>query len=241
MENPSQDIGMYQIGIAAAIIMIVGTLYSGPLGLVAVSSIQPQPEWAGAQTYVENYHPIQSLTYFFGLLLLIGTLLMIVSIHFLSNRGIKSLSALIFTSISFGLISLNYLIQAAYVPALVRDYAATLDPLLSLFAVSNPASLFWAIEMWGYGLLGLGTLFASDFFSTQGIEKAAKIVFVANGIVSLLEALYTSARLEWVLSPAGLVSRTVWNVLYLVLAVLFLVVIVRRWSRAKDDPCLPEP
>jgi hypothetical protein len=233
MEYTSEELRIFRIGIAAAIITIVGTLFSGPLAFLVVSSIQPQPAWSGAQTYVANYHPVQSITFYFGFLLLFGSVLMITTIYILDNKGIKSLLALLFTSIGCGLIAFNYFTQATYIPALIRNYTHTLDPIITMFAVTNPYSLFWALEMWGYGFLGLGTLFASNFFSGHGIEKATKTIFMANGFVSLLGVLIISIRLEWVLSISGLVSYAAWNILYIVLAVLFLIVIIQRREKVK--------
>ena len=230
MENSSKVSRSYRLGITAAIMTMAGTLFSGPLAFLAVSSISPQPAWSGAQTYIENYHPIQSATFYFGFLLLIGSVLMITCIYTLSNKGLHTLLALIFTSIACGLIAFNYFTEATYVPALVRNYTATLEPVVNLFAVTNPSSLFWAIEMWGYGFLGLGTLLASGFFSGTGIEKATRLLFVANGIVSIAGALYTSFYLEWVLTVAGLASYAAWNLLYFALAAVFLFVMIKRRS-----------
>jgi hypothetical protein len=81
----------------------------------------------------------------------------------------------------------------------VRNYHETLAPIVETFAVTNPASLFWALEMWGYGFLGLGIWLASSEFSNSGIERAAKLVFAANGVVSVVGALTTGFYLEWVL------------------------------------------
>jgi len=230
MQDTHQN-GAYGLGLAAAIITICGTLFSGPLAFLAVSAIQPQPEWGGPQVYVDNFHPIQSITFYFGFLLVCGSVLMIAYIYY-TSQDFRTLLALIFTSIACGLISFNYFTEATFIPALVRNYTPAQDAILTTFAVTNPYSLFWVIEMWGYGFLGLGTLFAAGFFTTRGLEGVTRVLFLANGVVSLAGALYTSIRLEWVLSVAGLVSYGLWNILYLALAVLFLLVVRRRQAMA---------
>lgn len=235
MQIASKESANFKVAYAGAILTIAGTLFSGPLAFLAVSAVQPQPAWSGASAYVANYHPIQSLTFYFGGLLIVGSIMMVASIHVLHGRGIQTLLALIFTSIAGGLIAFNYFTEATLVPALVRNYVPDLDPIIRLFAVTNPTSLFWVVEMWGYGFLGLGTWLASGFFCGDGIERVAKILFVLNGIVSLAGALWTAIRLEWVLSPAGLASYAVWNVLYLALAVVFLFVVWRRQSETKFE------
>lgn len=226
----AEDSATLRMALAGAILTITGTVFSGPLAFLAVSAIQPQPAWSEASVYASNYHPIQSLTFYFGGLLIAGSVMMVASIHVLDGKRSKTLLALVFTSIACGLIAFNYFTEATLVPALVRSYTPALDPVVSIFAVTNPASLFWVIEMWGYGFLGLGTWLASSFFSHGGIERVAKILFVLNGIVSVVGAFGTGVHLEWVLSPAGLTGYAVWNALYLALAIVFLIVILRRRS-----------
>lgn len=223
----------YKFGIISAIITALGTVFSGPLAFIAVSSIKPQPAWASVEIFVENFHPIQSVTFYFGFLLIIGSVCMIAFIYD-RQKDIHSLIALVFTGIAATLISFNYFIEATFVPALIRNYTPSLDPIIKVFAVTNPFALFWAIEMWGYGFLGLGTIFVIDFFSTKGIEGWTRILFLVNGIVSIVGALYSSIYLEWVLTTAGLISYALWNVLYLVLAIMFWIVLVRRRSMKVD-------
>jgi hypothetical protein len=98
-----------------------GLFFAGPLAFLAVSAIQPQPVWAGSRVYVDNFHPIQSVTFYFGFLLVIGSVLIIAYIYYWS-RTFKSLLALVFTTIACGLISFNYFTEATFVPALVRNY-----------------------------------------------------------------------------------------------------------------------
>lgn len=225
---------VYKYGIAGAIMTVVGTLLSGPLAFLAVSKIHPQPGWSGPQTYVDNFHPIQTISFYFGFLLLLGSLLMISVLYVLNNKDLRSLLAVIFTSIACGLISFNYFTQAAYIPAVVRNYESSLAPVINIFSVTNPISIFWAIEMWGYGFLGLGTLFVAGFFMNQGIEKITKILFWVNGFISMVGALYTSINLEWVLSTAGLISYALWNLLYIILAIYFLMTMFRRLKTLKN-------
>ena len=219
-----------KLGIIAAIITAVGTLISGPLAFLAVSSISPQPAWISPQVFVENFHPIQSVTFYFGFLLMGGSILMIAFIHH-QRRDEKTLLALVFTAIAGGLIFFNYFTEATFMPALVKNYTPDLDPIIRVFAVTNPSSLFWAIEMWGYGFLGLGSLLVLHYFSKDGLEGWTRIMFLINGVISIIGAFYTSLDLAWVLTTAGLISYGLWNLLYFALAVMFLLVLLRRRSK----------
>lgn len=98
--------------------------------------------------------------------------------------------------------------------------------------MGNPFSFAWAAEMWGYGFIGLATWFVSPFFRKGGIEMAAKVLFILNGILSISGALYTSADPGWVLTTAGYVSFGLWNILYLLMAMITIKVLNLR----KNDP-----
>jgi hypothetical protein len=229
MNTPGAKQG-YKLGIIAALITAVGTLLSGPLAFLAVSSIKPQPAWVSPQVFVENFHPIQSVTFYFGFLLMGGSILMIAFIHH-QKKDEKTLLALVFTAIAGGLIFFNYFTEATFMPALARNYTPDLDPIIRVFAAANPSSLFWAIEMWGYGFLGLGSILVIHYFSKDGLEGWTRIMFLINGIISIIGAFYTSLDLEWVLTTAGLISYGLWNLLYFALAVMFLFVLLQRRSK----------
>ena len=61
-----------RIGIIGAAMTVAGILLSGPLGLLIVSAVQSSGPWQGAAAYVQNYHPIQTLPFFCGFLLVGG-------------------------------------------------------------------------------------------------------------------------------------------------------------------------
>ena len=217
-----------RIGMAGAIMTVIGTLLSGPVSLLVIGLTGTQPEWVDASVFVENYNRIQSLTFYFGFLLISGSILMLVSIYQLSKDKGLSLIGLVFTAIAAGLIFFNYLTQMTFIPALVAEYSSTTAPIIAAISMSNPTSIAWAIEMWGYGFLGIGTWLVAGFFSGQGVERAARFVFILNGVLSVIGALWTALDLGWVLSVPGLVAFGLWNLLYVVLAVLFLLVLRRR-------------
>ena len=113
----------------------------------------------------------------------------------------------------------------------MRNHRPALDPVLSLFAVNNPTSIFWAVEMWRYGFLGAGTWLAAGFFGREGLQRVARYLFVGNGAVSIAGALWTAVRMEWVLSTPGLAAYAGWNLLYVALAIVLLLVLRREAPR----------
>jgi hypothetical protein len=61
----------------------------------------------------------------------------------------------------------------------------------------------------------------------DGIARAARYAFVANGPVSIAGALLTTLLPGWVMNPVGLVAFALWNVLLATMAVLTLRVLAQ--------------
>jgi len=225
----------YKIGILGAILTAIGLLMSGPLAILVVALVQPQPPWNGPTLFVDSFHRIQTLPYYFGYLLVVGSILMLVSVYLLSKKRAAALAALIFMSIGGAFVIFNYLTQTAFIPAVVNAYTSELGPVITILSMTNPSSLTWAVEMSGYGLMGLGTWLAAGFFGTSRLERIAKILFVLNGVVSVLGALVITIDLSGVFSIAGLVGYGMWNILYLALAVVFYRVLQKRRVGEKPE------
>lgn len=218
-----------KIGIVGAAINIVGVLLSGPLGVVLVSLIYPNPSWQTPKVWAENYHPIQNLPYFFGFLLLTGYILMMAVTHQLAEEAEKTYTivALMFTTAFATLIFFNYINQTTFLPALAMNYRPEYDIVISVFSLANPNALCWAIEMWGFALFGAATCFAAPVFRRNTIEKITAGLMVANGI-SILGGFLSAANLSWVMTPPGIINYTVWNILVLVMAIFYLLSLRKR-------------
>jgi hypothetical protein len=48
----------------------------------------------------------------------------------------------------------NYVLQTTFLPALARAYAPESAGVVAAFSMSNPTSLAWGIEMWGWAFFG---------------------------------------------------------------------------------------
>ena len=219
---------IYRIGMLGAILSAIGILTSGPLAVLVVALVEPQPLWNGPDLFVDNFHRIQTLPFYFGFLLATGSIMMLVSVYLLSKKQATALAALIFMSIGAAFVIFNYVTQTTFIPAVVKTYTAELGSVVTTLSMSNPSSLPWALEMWGYGLIGLGTWLAAGFFGTSRLEIIAKTLFILNGVVSAFGAVIASIDLAGVFSIAGLIGYVVWNVLYLALAVTFYRVLQNR-------------
>jgi len=202
----------------SALLVIIGIIFSGPVGLYIVKLSGPQPPWQSAKVFVENYSSIQAMPYAFGFLLVLGFLLFFVSLINAGNDQQKPLEVMGLTlGVIFGsLISLNYIIQVAYIPNALDQN----EVILSLVAMANPKSLAWAIEMFGYGILGLATIVVAPLFSNRGLQRIIKWLLVFNGVTSIGGAVAVAFDLSGVLSAPALIGYYMWNALIVIIMLL---------------------
>ena len=230
LSNAGAAAGSSQLGLIGAACALAGAILSGPVAMLVVELSYPQPSWRGTEAFVENYHSVQALPYFLGFLLVGGFVLLIAALHAEASAKHRALSgaALALTATFAALICLNYVLQTTFVPALVSDPATANGPLLAGVTMSNPRSLGWALEMWGYGVLGAATWLAAAVFEGHGVERAARWAFVANGPASIIPAVWTAFEPGWELGAVGLASFAVWNLLVVVMSVLAFLAFRRR-------------
>ena len=224
--NPNHRIGIY-----ASLLLITGIVLSGPLGLVVVTMLHPQPAWQDAQTQAANYHPIQVLPFFGGFLLVIGSGLLIATLYQLSAEKDKAVAllAVVCTAAFTSLIFFNYICQTTFIPALLTNYRPEYATIVTTFSFANPGSLCWAMEMWGYALLGLATLLLAPVFNRSSwIEKTTAWLMILNGILSIVGGFITATNLAWVMTPAGLTNYVVWNILVVVLSTFVILALSQR-------------
>lgn len=220
-----------------AVVSLIGYVTSGPLGFIVVRLIKPQPAWASSAVFTENYHIIQDVPFYFGFML-IGGMLMLVSGHYLNykediaNNRFLLLVALGCAITFFTLICFNYICQTTFVRHLALNYDERYDAAISMFSMANPLSLCWAIEIWGYGFLGVATWLMAGYYLNR--DKLIRSLLVANGVVSIATVIFTVGDTEWLLKPVGLFGYFIWNILMIVLMVL-----IYRHSKKTGDSGLP--
>jgi hypothetical protein len=229
-EESRSAAGLNKFGLFGASLTLFGILVSGPPALLLVNATHPQPPWQDAELFARTYHPIQALPFFGGFLLIAGFVFMIASLHTAAGRECRALttSALVFVSAFAGMVSINYTVQTTFVPELARHYSPSNDSVIAAFSMSNPSSLAWGMEMWGYGLLGMATWLVSPAFGKSLLERATAWTFVANGPASIVPAVLTALRPGWVMTPGGIVAFVVWNLLIVAMSVLAALVFRKR-------------
>jgi len=144
--------GISRYLLIAAVIVIVGTILSGPVGVLMVKATHPQPPWKDAELFAQNFHVIQSVPYYFGIILMLGFLLFFSALPKAETECARVMKQLChyFAGLYAITIFSNYFLQIAVIPNYLDQPA-----VLTAFAADNAMSLFWYIEMVGYGFLGL--------------------------------------------------------------------------------------
>lgn len=142
-------------------------------------------EWAGLLGSSGGPHS-KSTTYGLAILLTPSLLLgisfvvLMVSIHYIANssKRIWSHVAVVFASMYATLVSIVYYIQLAFVmPRIARG--ETEDIQILIFEPFD--SFLYAVDVFGYSLMSLSTLFAAAVFKLQGIERWIRWALIANG------------------------------------------------------------
>jgi hypothetical protein len=220
----------YHAAIRAAAVLTAGVILSGPLALLVVDLVHPQPPWQDAATFAAAYHWIQLLPYIGGFALIGGFVALMAALHASATPALRSRAnvALSLTAAFAALIVLNYVLQTTFVPARIDPLHPEDAPIVAAVTMANPSSLAWALEMWGYAVLGIATWMIAPIFAGDRLERATSAAFVANGVVSAIGAVATAVAPSWPMTVAGIASFALWNLLVVVMAVLVIVVMVRR-------------
>lgn len=199
---------------------LAGYILSGPVGTLVSLLLKPQPAWESAQVFAANYHFIQDIPFYLGFLL-VGGMLMIAAGHFLNapeRHKANTLLSFAFTVVFAALIFFNYICQTTFVRQLAINYRPENDAAIAIFSMVNPSSLCWAIEMWGYGVLGVATWLLAGYYNEK--NKTISRLLVINGVVSIGTAVLTAVNSSWLMTTAGLVAFMLWNVLMITLMIL---------------------
>ena len=215
---------------SSAGLIAAGALLSGPVAMLIVSRVAPQPRWVDAETFFVHYHPVQALPYLLGYILLAGFILFTASCHALAapERRSGSAAALVCTGIYAALVFTNYTIQLGYIPRSMATRPAWVADL----TMANPSSFAWYLEMFGYAAMGVATWLVAGGFGGSRRAGAIRLLLIGNGVVSIIGAACTALFDRWVFSTAGLVSFAGWN---LVIVACYLLIAVSRdggWAEA---------
>lgn len=168
-----QRLGFWS-AIAAAVFSIgfgVGTV----LSLVAF----PPVPWTDITAFAVSYNPTaMALTVVPSILLAPAFLALVVAIHSAvpAEKRPLTLLALGFATLYVATVSINYFLQLT---AVRHDLTAGSTEAMALFAMGNPQSVFWALEMLGYFWQGAAALLIAAYFAGAGLERWTRWMLIA--------------------------------------------------------------
>jgi hypothetical protein len=125
------------------------------------------------------------------------------------------------------LIGFNYYMQLT----LVQNNLYT-----DVFAMDDPQSIMWVIEVLGYGFMGAATLLTAFVFSNGKLENAIRWLFIVNGILGIGGMIGYALGLSLNILAGGLI---VWDII-MPLSSILLAVLFRRVLK-KNDFLHPAP
>lgn len=223
------DKNNHRLIVVSAILVIVGSMFSGPFGYLIVNLVNPIP-WKDAPSFAAQYHLIQTLPYWFGFLYLAGFILFIAASRQLlvEKDRVFGDAALITTSIFAALIGFNYILQVSFIPNALENPGE----VFAAFAMNNPKSISWSIEMFGWGFLGASTWLISPAFTNGRLQRIARALLITNGVGSILNAVLVSALPSFVLQVPGLIAYFIWNAMIWVIMILIIIDIRSKQNRS---------
>jgi hypothetical protein len=81
----------YRAGRYGAACTLSGVLLSGPVAMLVVNTTHPQPPWQGTEIFVRSYHPVQTLPFFLGFVLVGGFIMLVASLHAIARDEQRAL------------------------------------------------------------------------------------------------------------------------------------------------------
>lgn len=223
--------GLNKLIVLAAWTVLVGAMLSGPVGTGLLVIFAPQPAWRDAATFILNYRPVQSIPFLLGFVLMFGScLLTAASARLVKKEADKVLGslALVAVGVYSALISLNYVVQTAYVPMLVRAN----EEFVGSFTMANPSSICWGVEMFGYLFQGFAFWLVAPAFEGGRFARSVRLFLVVNLLMSVAGAVAACVDIAWAMTPFGLVMFVAWN---LVVAALMVLMILNRGQAARAE------
>ena len=213
-----------KFGRTAIYLNMFGIIFSGLVFPVLSMLYTPQPKWQDAALFVRSFHPLQTATFFCGYFLVIGSLLTFIALYVTAKaeKKIWAFSALLINVVFTAVVFLNYIIQTTYIPYLAMNNPTETASILPALTMANPGSLAWALEMYGWGGIGLSFIFMSFIFNRETSARTLRVLFLFNGIASCCTAVMTSINMKWLFSPSGLIALLIWNLLVFVIDIYLL-------------------
>ena len=137
---------------------------------------------------------MQIIPYLGGIVLVSALVVLMAGLAGLASRALRPrvTVALMLMAVFATMIFFNYAVQTTFVPTLIGQPDMGNRALLAALSMSNPDSLGWALEMWGWGFFGVATALVAPVFEGGHLARATRWAFYANGVVSVAGTIWTA-------------------------------------------------
>lgn len=191
---------------------IVGFIAAIVVPMLFAPSAAGMPQWHGIAAYAAHFEPAPLMWVVVPCFLLAPTFVILMAcLHGQAapEQRIWSRIGLALAIMYATLVSLNYVAQMTVVRA---GLVSGETDGLALFAMENPHSLFWAIEVVGYGLMCLATVFVAPGLG-GGRLRWVRWLFVIDALAQIPAAIAYVATVN-PFHPLVLVGLGVWCVTF---------------------------
>ena len=217
MSNKLPNKTIASTGFWAAVFMAIFLIGCGPLAVLFASL-----PWF-------KYEIIQRFSLIPGLLLAPTFIILMTSLHYYAPESKK-----IFTQIGISfavvfavMVGFSYYLQLT----MVHQYGIIGNKqAITILSMANPRSLYWIIEMFAYGFLGMATLVIAPIFKDGKLDNLIQRSMIINGVVSIASMIYYVINPDMTLQIIGLIGYVVWNIIFLTLLILLSVFFKRAKS-----------
>lgn len=144
----------------------------------------PAAPWAGIEAYARTFNPLQMASTVPALLLTPAMVVLMAGFHYCAppEKRVFTLIAVGLACIYTAIISTNYYLQLFVVR--LNILAGDLEGL-TLLALPNLHSIFFALEVLGYGFLSLALLAVSPALGGGKLHTWMRRLFILNGLAGV--------------------------------------------------------
>ena len=226
--------GGRRMAIRGAMVALFGLMLSGPVSIALLAVVRKSAGWRGAEDFAKYFWPMQVAPFYFGFVLVVGYLMLFAGLYDFAPEDQKPRARMaVMLATAYGaLITLNYICQTTFIPALATHYRPAYESLVDAFSITNPRSLAWAIEMWGYALLGGATWFVAGMFRGSRQQRLLAGLLILNGFASVAAAMAAAADMSWIVESVGFFGYVAWNLLMAAIFLLIVMVLTPRRASA---------
>jgi hypothetical protein len=207
-------LGFFSAGAAAVLSAAFG------IGVIVTLLVFPKTTWNGdIRAYAASYNALAMAVAVVPSILLAPSFLgLVVAVHGVAPAEKRPLTllALAFATLYVATVGINYFLQLTVVR---QNLTSGQTEAMALFAMGNPQSVFWALEILGYFWQGAAALLLATCFAGSGLERwtrwlltavfvtgALGVVAAVRGFHSFSDPLFAVGGGAWSLAfPAAMI------------------------------------